>query len=166
MNKTKEMKEIQKIKAEIERLKNSGCASPVSVCDDLLNFIDSLSQEPADKEEDAKSILERCTIDPTKDYRAEIRNFYLEKDGSLVWQKYRNYKDPSSGKGDTYVIDAERLTEPDWISHMFGKMDYELFGEFVGAYLKALERRGVKKLEIDIKDFDIAQKFPGEERPF
>ena len=122
--------------------------------------------EPVQKEEDIEALLERCTIDPDKDYRAEIRNFYLDEEGNLVWQKWRRYNDPTSGKGNTYVIDAERLTEPDWISHMFGKMDYELFGEFVGAYLKALERRGVKKLEIDIRDFDMTQKFPGEDRLF
>lgn len=39
------MDELQKIKAEVERLKESGCASPISVCDDLISFIESLEKE-------------------------------------------------------------------------------------------------------------------------
>jgi len=39
------MNELQKIKAEVERLKESGCASPISVCDDLISFIESLEKE-------------------------------------------------------------------------------------------------------------------------
>lgn len=39
------MDELQKIKAEVERLKGSGCASPISVCDDLISFIESLEKE-------------------------------------------------------------------------------------------------------------------------
>lgn len=39
------MDELQIIKAEVERLKGSGCASPISVCDDLISFIESLEKE-------------------------------------------------------------------------------------------------------------------------
>ncbi len=39
--------------------------------------------------EEVEKLLERCTIDPDKDYRSEIRNFYIDKEGNLVWQKYR-----------------------------------------------------------------------------
>lgn len=39
------MDELQIIKAEVERLKESGCASPISVCDDLISFIESLEKE-------------------------------------------------------------------------------------------------------------------------
>lgn len=41
------MDELQKIKAEVERLKGSGCASPISVCNDLISFIESLQKEHA-----------------------------------------------------------------------------------------------------------------------
>ncbi len=40
------MDELQIIKAEVERLKESGCASPISVCNDLISFIESLQKEP------------------------------------------------------------------------------------------------------------------------
>lgn len=41
------MTDKEKIKAEIERLKESGCASPIVICDTLLAFIDSMQEEPA-----------------------------------------------------------------------------------------------------------------------
>ena len=37
---------IDLIKAEIERLKESGCASPIVICDTLLAFIYSMQEEP------------------------------------------------------------------------------------------------------------------------
>lgn len=40
---------VQKIREEVERLKESGCASPIVICDTLLVFIDSLQEEPKDK---------------------------------------------------------------------------------------------------------------------
>ena len=40
------MTDKEKIKAEIERLKESGCASPIVICDTLLAFIDSMQEEP------------------------------------------------------------------------------------------------------------------------
>ena len=97
-----------------------------------------------------KREIERCKVDLSKDYRREIRNFYVDADGDLIWVK---------PNGSTYDIEASKLKEPDWIAHMFCKMDYTLFGEFVGAYLKTLEQKGVKTLKIDICDFDVTQKF-------
>lgn len=43
------MTDKEKIKAEIERLKESGCASPIVICDTLLAFIDSMQEEPVSK---------------------------------------------------------------------------------------------------------------------
>lgn len=40
------MTDKEKIRAEIERLKESGCASPIVICDTLLSFIDSMPVEP------------------------------------------------------------------------------------------------------------------------
>lgn len=37
---------IDLIKVEIERLKESGCASPIVICDTLLTFIYSMQEEP------------------------------------------------------------------------------------------------------------------------
>ena len=39
------MTDKEKIRAEIERLKESGCASPIVICDTLLAFIDSMREE-------------------------------------------------------------------------------------------------------------------------
>lgn len=40
------MTDKEKFRAEIERLKESGCASPIVICDTLLAFIDSMQEEP------------------------------------------------------------------------------------------------------------------------
>ena len=40
------MTDKEKIRAEIERLKESGCASPIVICDTLLAFIDSMQEKP------------------------------------------------------------------------------------------------------------------------
>ena len=40
------MTDKEKIRVEIERLKESGCASPIVICDTLLAFIDSMQEEP------------------------------------------------------------------------------------------------------------------------
>ena len=43
-------KQVEQIKTEIERLKESGCASPIVICDTLLSFIDFLQEEPVSEE--------------------------------------------------------------------------------------------------------------------
>ena len=60
------MTELEKIKVEIERLKESGCASPIVICDTLLAFIDSLQEEPVSEELEAELdsyIKDNFTID-------------------------------------------------------------------------------------------------------
>ena len=37
--------DAEKIRSEVERIKEAGCASPISVCNDILSFIDFLQQE-------------------------------------------------------------------------------------------------------------------------
>jgi len=46
-----------------------------------------------------------------------------------------------------YYIEADRLTEPDWIYHMAGKSWCNL-SDFVCAYFEALNRQGIKKISI------------------
>ena len=43
------MTDKEKIRAEIERLKESGCASPIVICDTLLAFIDSMQEKPVNE---------------------------------------------------------------------------------------------------------------------
>lgn len=94
-------------------------------------------------EDQMKKLLEESRVDLSKDNRRIISNFYIDADGDFVWRRKN---------GNDYVIEAERLQEPDWIEHMLHKMDYDVFGEFVAAYLKSLKIKGVEKLEIEIKD--------------
>lgn len=60
------MTDKEKIRKEVERLKESGCASPIVICDTLLAFIDSMQEEPVseDLEEELDSyIKDNFTID-------------------------------------------------------------------------------------------------------
>lgn len=54
------MTDKEKIRAEIERLKESGCESPIVICDTLLTFIDSVQEEP---EKIKKGCKYRCLGD-------------------------------------------------------------------------------------------------------
>ena len=91
-----------------------------------------------------------CLIDPSKDYRKELNQFRLSKRGDLLIHRDRTKWE--------ILIPRNRLTESDWISHMRQKA-YMNFGEFVCAYLKALEIAGVKTLNIVIYGFDYACKY-------
>ncbi len=119
--------------------------------EDLKKVVSKICQTPT--EVHMKKLLEKSRVDLSKDYRRPIQHFCIDEDGDFVWNKVN---------GDTYVIESDRCKEPDWISHMFSKMDYNLFGEFVAAFLKYLEMKGVKTLNIEIRDFDRAQKFNDE----
>lgn len=105
--------------------------------DALAKFAQSPSKAQMEK------MLEESRVDLSQDNRRFINNFFIDADGDLVWKKKN---------GSYYAIEAERLQEPDWIEHMLHKMDYDLFGEFVVAYMKALRIRGIDKLEIEISD--------------
>lgn len=75
------MTDKEKIKVEIERLKESGCASPIVICDTLLSFIDSLQEEPVSDDLDI-AIGEYCSnpdnfityIDVAFAYRSEQKD--------------------------------------------------------------------------------------------
>jgi len=90
-----------------------------------------------------EKLLEESRVDLSEDNRRIISNFYIDADGDFVWRRKN---------GSPYVIEAERLQEPDWLEHMLHKMDYDEFGEFVVAYLKCLKMKGIEKLEIEIND--------------
>lgn len=98
------------------------------------------------RRESLSDLYERLRFGIPQDYREEAPHFLLRKNGDLVWVK---------DNGATYIIEAKRLTESDWITHMFGKFDYAMFGEFVAAYLTALAKRGVKHVFVDTKDLEL-----------
>ena len=57
------MTDKEKIRAEIERQIKKNNGSPISVCNDLLSYIDSLSEEPV-----------------SEDLENEIQRYYVEWD--------------------------------------------------------------------------------------
>lgn len=40
--------DAEKLRSEVERIKETGCESPISVCNDILSFIDFLQHEQPD----------------------------------------------------------------------------------------------------------------------
>ena len=98
--------------------------------------------------------LEGCFIDPSKDYRRELNQFRLNRHGDLLIRRNRT----KLNDGWEIFIPRNRLTESDWIAHIRTKA-YCDFGEFVCAYLKALEKAGVRNLNIAIYGFDYACKY-------
>ena len=95
-----------------------------------------------------------CFLDPSKDYRRELNQFRVNRHGDLLINRNRT----KSNNGWEILISKNRLTESDWIAHIRTKA-YCDFGEFVCAYLKALEMAGVKTLTIDIYGFNYSCKY-------
>ena len=98
--------------------------------------------------------LEGCLIDSRKDYRRTLNQFRVNKRGDLLINRGRT----KLNDGWEILIPKNRLIESDWISHIRTKA-YCDFGDFVCAYLKALEIAGVKSLNISIYGFDYACKY-------
>lgn len=95
-----------------------------------------------------------CLLDPNEDYRRELNQFKVNKRGDLLIHRNRT----KLNNGWEIFIPKNRLTESEWISHIRTKA-YCDFGEFVCAYMKALERLGIKSLNISIYGFDYACKY-------
>lgn len=96
-------------------------------------------------------------LDPRKDYRRELSQFKQNKRGDLLILRRGRWE---------VLIEKERLTEPEWIAHLRAKQyisDDGDFGNFVRAYCKALERLGIKSLNISIYGFDCSCKYADEE---
>lgn len=103
--------------------------------------------------------LKDCILDPKKDYRHKLTMWQVNKHGDLVW-----VKDKRGHNRSYYVIEKERLTEGDWLTHMRGKMDADEFGEFACAYFKACEMAGITELKVTLRgEFNMAFKFADED---
>ena len=94
------MTDKEKIKAEIERLKESGCASPIVICDTLLAFIDSMQEEPVSDDLEiaaCQSFNSACEDlnKEDKDSATYVKEYFKElwmcafKDGAN-WQKQKD----------------------------------------------------------------------------
>lgn len=98
--------------------------------------------------------LDGCWLDFTEDYRRPLNQFKVNKRGDLLIHRDRT----KLNDGWEIFIPRNRLTESEWIAHIRTKA-YCDFGEFVCAYLKALERIGVKELSISLYGFDRSCKY-------
>lgn len=96
-----------------------------------------------------QEMINHSNITPRiQDWRRELNQFKVDKHGNLLINR-----DVAEGPEAWEIfIPKKRLRESDWISHIKEKA-YCDFGEFVCAYLKALEMAGVKKISVDIYGF-------------
>lgn len=97
-----------------------------------------------------KQELKNYFLDPSLDYRRELSQYKVNLRGDLLIRENNRWE---------CLISRERLTEPDWIAHLCGRLSNRQLGEFVCAYMKALERLGVKSLNTAIYGFDTACKY-------
>ena len=97
-----------------------------------------------------KQELKNYFLDPSLDYRRELNQYKVNQRGDLFIRENNRWES---------LISRERLVEPDWIAHLCGRLSNREFGEFVCAYMKALEIAGVKNLTIAIYGFDSACKY-------
>ncbi len=120
------MTDKEKIKAEIERLKESGCASPIVICDTLLAFIDSMQEEPVNEElEKVAYEYSLYPVAPSKFVLAE-QGF---KDGAN-WQKQQLMKKAIEGIVTTNI--------DGWINVMTGFIRPEEAGANFGNKVKLI----------------------------
>lgn len=97
-----------------------------------------------------KEDLKGYFLDPKKDYRRELNQYKVNKHGDLLIRENNRWE---------CHIRRERLAEPYWIAHLCGRLSNRELGEFVCAYMKALEIAGVKNLNIAVYGFDSACKY-------
>ena len=81
------MKDKEKIRAEIERLKESGCASPIVICDTLLAFIDSMREESKPKFKVGQTITDPTDSTFTFHINKIEDGRYIEKEDEWVLVK-------------------------------------------------------------------------------
>ena len=81
------MTDKEKIKAEIERLKESGCASPIVICDTLLAFIASMREESKPKFKVGQTITDPTDSTFTFHINKIEDGRYIEKEDEWVLVK-------------------------------------------------------------------------------
>ena len=81
--------DAEKIRSEVERIKEANCASPISVCNDILSFIDYLQQEQS-----ISSNLDEAAEDFVWEVMENDENGISELSRKLYpWSKISDYYD-------------------------------------------------------------------------
>ena len=109
------MTDKEKIRAEIERLKESGCASPIVICDTLLAFIDSLQEEPVSEElEDVLAFKDANPLTWASIIGPEIKEAYIRGKSDALkimpkWEKVDEKWLDNSGWHPYYLKDKKAV---------------------------------------------------------
>ena len=104
-------KQVEQIRAEIERLKESGCASPIVICDTLLAFIDSMREESKPKFKVGQTITDPTDSTFTFHINKIEDGRYIEKEDEWVLIKeadanYELVEEPVSEDMDKAAFQA------------------------------------------------------------
>ena len=114
------MTDKEKIRAEIERLKESGCASPIVICDTLLAFIDSMQEKPV--------------TDDLKKFAEEWDESLYRSDAVIAGAKWQKQQIVKSAKLFGWIARDENGSlhifevEPSRIMHRWWDRDYHSTG--------------------------------------
>lgn len=96
--------DAEKIRSEVERIKEANCASPISVCNDILSFIDYLKQEQS-----ISSNLDEAAEDFVWEVMENDENGISELSRKLYpWSKISDYYD---GLAEFFKAGAEWMIE-------------------------------------------------------
>ena len=100
------MTDKEKIRAEVERLKKENSGSPISVCEDIISFIDSMPEDPAS--EDLEKEIDRWSKeqyynDSEKDVFTVVARHFAN------WQKQQTMKDLPIWKKSKKLIEGALL---------------------------------------------------------
>lgn len=71
--------DAKKLRSEVERIKESECASPILVCDDILMFIDYLQQEQPNEDDLKREWYNKGYIKGRQDAHIPARDLGLPK---------------------------------------------------------------------------------------
>ena len=110
------MDKVQKIREEVERLKESGCASPIVIYDTLLAFIDSMQEE--------------TVSDDLKKFAEEWDESLYRSDAVIAGAKWHKQQMIKSAKLSGWVARDENGSlhlfevEPSRIMHRWWDRDY------------------------------------------
>lgn len=123
--------DAKKLRAEVERIKESGCESPISVCNDILSFIDTLQQEQdrmrycIEYINPQYPLLDNGKLNirhfrATDEHGAEMALTLMLSFGTKIYALYRgNVKEGKLGEWPTpAIVDSGDWYSIDWLNNI------------------------------------------------
>ena len=165
------MTDKEKNRTEIERLKESGCASPIVICDTLPAFIDSMREESKPKFKVGQTITDPTDSTFTFHINKIEDGRYIEKEDEWVLVKeadanYELVEEPVSEDMEAEFLRAvhnlrEQPTLSAWFRHFYNLGKQQMMKDAVDGVTK-IDNNGNILLEANLnhlaKNCDLSQR--------